>query len=99
MIGRVVDGLGNAIDGKDPIATYLTDAIEKIAPGIIEGQSLKQPVQTFFKVIDGMVPIGFVQRGQIIGDRQTGKSAIALDAIINQKGISVNRPRADLRRQ
>jgi F-type H+-transporting ATPase subunit alpha len=89
LLGRVVDGLGNPIDGKGPINTDLTDAVEKVAPGVIERKSVDQPVQTGLKAIDAMVPIGRGQRELIIGDRQTGKSAIAIDAIINQKGTGV----------
>ncbi|WP_415899596.1 F0F1 ATP synthase subunit alpha [Neptuniibacter sp. QD48_11] len=87
--GRVVDALGNPIDGKGPIETKLTDAVEKVAPGVIERQGVDQPVQTGLKAIDSMVPIGRGQRELIIGDRQIGKSAIAIDAIINQKGTGV----------
>ncbi len=87
--GRVVDALGNPIDGNGPIETKLTDRIEKIAPGVIERQSVDQPVQTGLKSIDSMVPIGRGQRELIIGDRQTGKTAVAIDAIINQKGTGV----------
>lgn len=86
LIGRVVDSLGNPIDGKGPIKTKTTSAIEKIAPGVITRQSVSQPVQTGLKAIDSMVPIGRGQRELIIGDRQTGKTAVAIDAIINQKG-------------
>jgi F-type H+-transporting ATPase subunit alpha len=86
MIGRVVDALGRPIDGKGPIATDKTFAIERIAPGVIDRQPVKQPMQTGIKAIDGMIPVGRGQRELIIGDRQTGKTAIALDAIINQKG-------------
>jgi F-type H+-transporting ATPase subunit alpha len=86
LIGRVVDALGRPIDGKGPIATDKTFAIERIAPGVIDRQPVKQPMQTGIKAIDGMIPIGRGQRELIIGDRQTGKTAIALDAIINQKG-------------
>jgi F-type H+-transporting ATPase subunit alpha len=86
LIGRVVDALGNPIDGKGPINAKLTDAIEKIAPGVIWRKSVSQPVQTGLKSIDSMVPIGRGQRELIIGDRQTGKTAVAIDAIINQKG-------------
>ena len=89
LCGRVVDGLGNAIDGKGPINTSLTDAIEKIAPGVIARQSVDQPVQLGLKAVDTMVPIGRGQRELIIGDRQTGKTAIAVDAIINQKGTGI----------
>jgi F-type H+-transporting ATPase subunit alpha len=87
--GRVVDALGNPIDGKGPIETKLTDAVEKVAPGVIARQSVDQPVQTGLKAIDAMVPIGRGQRELIIGDRQIGKSAIAIDAIINQKDTGV----------
>jgi len=89
LLGRVVDALGNAIDGKGPINTDLTDAVEKVAPGVIERKSVDQPVQTGLKAIDAMVPVGRGQRELIIGDRQTGKSAIAIDAIINQKDTGV----------
>jgi F-type H+-transporting ATPase subunit alpha len=89
LLGRVVDGLGNAIDGKGPINTDLSDAVEKVAPGVIERKSVDQPVQTGLKAIDAMVPVGRGQRELIIGDRQTGKSAIAIDAIINQKNTGV----------
>ena len=84
LLGRVVDALGNPIDGKGPIDTRETAPIEKIAPGVIERQSVDQPVQTGLKSIDSMVPIGRGQRELIIGDRQTGKTAVAIDAIINQ---------------
>ena len=86
LVGRVVDTLGNPIDGKGPVNAKLTDAIEKIAPGVIWRKSVSQPVQTGVKSIDAMVPIGRGQRELIIGDRQTGKTAVAVDAIINQKG-------------
>lgn len=86
LIGRVVDALGQPIDGKGPLATKLTSPIEKIAPGVISRQSVSQPLQTGIKAIDTMVPIGRGQRELIIGDRQTGKTAVAIDAIINQKG-------------
>ncbi|WP_296662754.1 F0F1 ATP synthase subunit alpha [Paraburkholderia sp.] len=86
LVGRVVDALGNPIDGKGPINAKLTDAIEKIAPGVIWRKSVSQPVQTGLKSIDSMVPIGRGQRELIIGDRQCGKTAVAVDAIINQKG-------------
>jgi len=89
LLGRVVDSLGNAIDGKGPIKTALTSPIEKIAPGVIDRISVDQPLQTGIKSIDAMVPIGRGQRELIIGDRQTGKTAIAIDAIINQKGTGV----------
>ena len=87
--GRVVDALGNPIDGKGPVETKLTDAVEKVAPGVIERQGVDQPVQTGLKAIDSMVPVGRGQRELIIGDRQIGKSAIAIDAIINQKDTGV----------
>ena len=85
LLGRVVDALGNAIDGKGPINTKLTDAVEKVAPGVIWRQSVDQPVQTGLKSIDAMTPVGRGQRELIIGDRQIGKTAIAIDTIINQK--------------
>lgn len=87
--GRVVDALGNPIDGKGPIEAKQTDAIEKVAPGVIARQSVDQPVQIGLKAIDAMVPIGRGQRELIIGDRQVGKTAIAVDAIINQKGTGI----------
>ena len=89
LLGRVVNSLGEPIDGKGPIEAKLNAPIEKIAPGVIERQSVDQPVQTGLKSIDAMVPIGRGQRELIIGDRQTGKTAVALDAIINQKGTGV----------
>src|SRR6202044_2770731 len=89
LIGRVVDALGRPIDGKGPIVTSQTNAIERIAPGVVDRQPVKQPLQTGIKAIDGMIPIGRGQRELIIGDRQTGKTAIAIDAIINQKGGDV----------
>ncbi len=89
MLGRVVDALGNPIDGKGPIETNMTAPLEKVAPGVIARKSVDQPVQTGLKAIDSMVPIGRGQRELIIGDRQTGKTAIAIDAIINQKGTGV----------
>ena len=89
LVGRVVNALGQAIDGKGPIDTTLTFALERIAPGVIDRQSVKEPMQTGIKAIDAMIPIGRGQRELIIGDRQTGKTAIALDAIINQKGNGV----------
>lgn len=87
--GRVVDTLGNPIDGKGPINAKMTDVIEKVAPGVIARQSVDQPLQTGIKAIDSMVPIGRGQRELIIGDRQTGKTAVAVDTIINQKGKNV----------
>ena len=89
LLGRVVDSLGSPIDGKGPIEANLTSPIEKIAPGVIERQSVNQPVQTGLKSIDAMVPLGRGQRELIIGDRQTGKTAVAIDAIINQKSAGV----------
>ena len=86
LIGRVVDALGQPIDGKGPINAKETDVIEKVAPGVIWRQSVSQPVQTGLKSIDSMVPVGRGQRELIIGDRQTGKTAVAVDTIINQKG-------------
>ncbi|MBE8715688.1 F0F1 ATP synthase subunit alpha [Cellvibrio polysaccharolyticus] len=87
--GRVIDALGNPIDGKGPINAKLTDAIEKVAPGVIWRKSVDQPVQIGLKAIDAMVPIGRGQRELIIGDRQIGKTAIAVDAIINQKDSGI----------
>ncbi len=86
LIGRVVDALGTPLDGKGPLHTNEYNSIERLAPGVVERQPVKEPVQTGIKAIDGMIPIGRGQRELIIGDRQTGKTAIALDAIINQKG-------------
>ncbi|MES2368132.1 MAG: F0F1 ATP synthase subunit alpha [Pseudomonadota bacterium] len=89
LLGRVVNSLGQPIDGKGPIAADTTMPIERIAPGVIERKSVDQPVQTGLKSIDAMVPVGRGQRELIIGDRQTGKTAVAIDAIINQKGTGV----------
>ena len=89
LLGRVVDALGEPIDGAGPIERDGFEAIEKIAPGVIARQSVSQPVQTGLKSIDSMVPIGRGQRELIIGDRQTGKSAVAIDTIINQKGTGI----------
>jgi len=89
LLGRVVDALGNAIDGQGPIAAAAMSPIEKIAPGVISRQSVSQPLQTGLKAIDSMIPIGRGQRELIIGDRQTGKTAIAIDTIINQKRTGV----------
>jgi|TARA_B100001250_G_scaffold325059_1_gene288725 F-type H+-transporting ATPase subunit alpha len=89
LLGRVVDSLGNPIDGKGPIKSAHSSPIEKVAPGVIDRKSVDQPVQTGLKSIDSMVPIGRGQRELIIGDRQTGKSAVAIDTIINQKGTGV----------
>ena len=89
LLGRVVDSLGRPLDGKGPIDAAITSPIEKVAPGVIDRQSVSQPVQTGLKSIDSMVPIGRGQRELIIGDRQTGKSAVAIDTIINQKGTGI----------
>jgi F-type H+-transporting ATPase subunit alpha len=86
LIGRVVDALGRAIDGKGPIRTTENYPIERVAPGVIDRQPVREPVQTGLKAIDAMIPIGRGQRELVIGDRQTGKTAVALDTIINQKG-------------
>ncbi|MDE2257769.1 MAG: F0F1 ATP synthase subunit alpha, partial [Xanthomonadaceae bacterium] len=89
LLGRVVDALGNPIDGKGPIAAQQTSPIEKVAPGVIWRKSVSQPVQTGYKSVDSMIPIGRGQRELIIGDRQTGKTALAVDTIINQKSSGV----------
>jgi F-type H+/Na+-transporting ATPase subunit alpha len=89
LLGRVVNALGEPIDGKGPINAKLTDKIEKVAPGVIWRKSVSQPVQSGLKAIDAMVPVGRGQRELIIGDRQTGKTAVAVDTIINQKGQGV----------
>jgi len=89
MIGRVVDALGNPIDGKGPIVAKGYYAIERIAPGVVDRQPVREPMQTGIKAIDAMIPIGRGQRELIIGDRQTGKTTVALDTIINQKGGDV----------
>jgi F-type H+-transporting ATPase subunit alpha len=89
LLGRVVDSLGNPIDGKGGVKSEESSPIEKIAPGVIDRQSVSQPVQTGLKSIDSMVPVGRGQRELIIGDRQTGKTAVAVDTIINQKGTGV----------
>jgi F-type H+-transporting ATPase subunit alpha len=89
MIGRVVDSLGQPIDGKGPIVTKQTRNIEEIAPGVVDRSPVKEPLQTGIKAIDSMIPIGRGQRELIIGDRQTGKTAVAIDTIINQKGGDV----------
>src|SRR6187399_1491010 len=89
LLGRVVNALGQPIDGKGPIAAKRFDPIERIAPGVVDRQSVKEPLQTGLKAIDAMVPIGRGQRELIIGDRQTGKTAVAIDAIINQKETGV----------
>ncbi|TBR41929.1 F0F1 ATP synthase subunit alpha [Marinomonas agarivorans] len=89
LLGRVVDALGNPVDGKGPIDAKLTDAVEKVAPGVIARQSVDQPLQTGYKAIDSMVPIGRGQRELIIGDRQIGKTALAIDTIIAQKSSGI----------
>jgi F-type H+-transporting ATPase subunit alpha len=89
LLGRVVDSLGAPLDGKGPVETDQTSPIEKVAPGVITRQSVSEPIQTGLKSVDAMVPIGRGQRELIIGDRQTGKTAVAIDTIINQKGTGV----------
>ena len=89
MVGRVVNALGKPIDDKGPIHTTEFNALERLAPGVVDRQPVKQPLQTGIKAIDAMVPIGRGQRELIIGDRQTGKTTVALDTIINQKGQNV----------
>ena len=89
FVGRVVDALGNPIDGKGPIAAAATNPIERIAPGIVDREGVKEPMQTGLKAIDALIPIGRGQRELIIGDRQTGKTAVAIDTIINQKDTGV----------
>ncbi|WP_062260753.1 F0F1 ATP synthase subunit alpha [Endozoicomonas arenosclerae] len=89
LLGRVVDALGNPIDGKGPVEATETAPIEKVAPGVIARQSVDEPIQTGYKSVDAMVPVGRGQRELIIGDRQTGKTALAIDAIINQKGTGI----------
>src|SRR5688500_7458406 len=89
LLGRVVNALGEPIDGKGPIAAKLTAPVEKVAPGVIARKSVSQPVQTGYKTVDAMIPIGRGQRELIIGDRQTGRTALAVDAVINQKGTGV----------
>ncbi len=89
MLGRVVNALGQPVDGKGPIPTTRFLPIERIAPGVVDRQSVREPLQTGLKAIDAMIPIGRGQRELIIGDRQTGKTAVAIDAIINQKGTGV----------
>jgi F-type H+-transporting ATPase subunit alpha len=89
MVGRVVNSLGQPVDGKGPIVTKNFAPIERIAPGVVDRSPVKEPLQTGLKAIDSMVPIGRGQRELIIGDRQTGKTAIAVDTIINQKGQDV----------
>src|SRR6202171_1285821 len=89
LVGRVVDGLGQPIDGKGPIATSYTNALEALPPGVVARRPVKEPLQTGIKAIDSMIPIGRGQRELIIGDRQPGKTAAALDTLINQKGGDV----------
>src|SRR5262245_50681453 len=89
LLGRVVNALGQPVDGKGPIAAKQFAPIERIAPGVVDRQSVKEPLQTGLKAIDAMIPIGRGQRELIIGDRQTGKTAIAVDTIINQNGQDV----------
>src|SRR5881398_882838 len=89
LLGRVVNALGQPIDGKGPLGSTKFSPIERLAPGVVDRQSVKEPVQTGLKAIDSMVPIGRGQRELIIGDRQTGKTAVAVDAIINQRGKDV----------
>ena len=89
LLGRVVNALGQPIDGKGPILTKQTSPIERLAPGVVDRQPVREPLQTGLKAIDGMVPIGRGQRELIIGDRQTGKTAVALDTILNQKDTGV----------
>ncbi len=86
LVGRVVNPLGQPVDGKGPIATKQRNPLEKIAPGVLDRQPVREPLQTGIKAIDSMIPIGRGQRELIIGDRQTGKTAVILDTIINQKG-------------
>lgn len=87
LLGRVVDPLGIPIDGKGPLGTTETRRVEVLAPGIVQRKSVHEPMQTGLKAIDAMIPVGRGQRELIIGDRQTGKTAIAIDTIINQKGV------------
>ncbi|MCS6805791.1 MAG: F0F1 ATP synthase subunit alpha [Acidobacteriota bacterium] len=89
LIGRVVDALGRPLDGRGPIVTDTYNPVERIAPGVVDRQPVKEPLQTGIKAIDSMIPIGRGQRELIIGDRQTGKTAVAIDTIINQKGKNV----------
>ena len=89
LLGRVVNALGEPIDGKGPLGTDLTAPVERVAPGVIWRKSVDQPVQTGYKSVDSMIPIGRGQRELIIGDRQTGKTAMAIDAVINQKGTGI----------
>src|SRR5919197_615686 len=90
MVGRVVNALGQPVDGKGPIVAKQFAPIERLAPGVVDRQPVKEPLQTGLKAIDAMVPIGRGQRELIIGDRQTGKTALAIDTILNQKGQDVH---------
>src|SRR6266571_2232374 len=90
LVGRVVNPLGQPVDGKGPIATKRRNPLEKIAPGVLDRQPVREPLQTGIKAIDAMIPIGRGQRELIIGDRKTGKTAVILDAIINQRGGDVH---------
>src|SRR5580698_2588784 len=89
LLGRVVDALGTPLDGKGPVKAARTSPIERVAPGVIYRKSVSQPVQTGYKAVDSMVPIGRGDRKSVIGDRQTGKTAIAIDTIINQKSSGI----------
>src|SRR5262245_12794920 len=89
LLGRVVDSLGQPLDGKGPVKATKTAPIERVAPGVLFRKSVSQPVQTGYKAVDSMVPIGRGQRELIIGDRQTGKTALAVDTIINQKSSGI----------
>ena len=92
LLGRVVNALGQAIDGKGDIVSDKTRPVERVAPGVMTRKSVSEPLQTGLKIIDSMIPIGRGQRELIIGDRQTGKTAIAIDTILNQKNENVNLP-------
>src|SRR5439155_6517681 len=89
LVGRVVNALAQPIDGKGAIFSETSSALERLAPGVVDRQPVKEPLQTGLKAIDSMIPIGRGQRELIIGDRQTGKTALAIDTIINQKGLDV----------
>src|SRR5690606_19182533 len=89
LLGRVVNALGEPIDGKGPINARTSAPVERVAPGVIWRKSVDQPVQTGYKSVDAMTPIGRGQRELIIGDRQTGKTAMAIDTVINQKGTGI----------
>src|SRR5690606_31242257 len=89
LLGRVVNALGEPIDGKGPVDAALSAPVERVAPGVIWRKSVDQPVQTGYKAVDSMIPIGRGQRELVIGDRQTGKTALAIDAVINQKGTGI----------